>query len=142
MTTSVRSKTTITFWLKKMVILLKSWRRNVVVKFSFVSEYFKIFLKTFSLQIFSCFSEELVTRNSLELVTRNSFERVTIISSEWVTRNSSDLVPGNGSREIPGKSCLHFHRIFLWKIPGNFRGFSAKLLLGYLFKSFEKNLFN
>ena len=47
MTNSVRSKTTITFWLKKMVILLKSWWGNIDVKLftTFVSEYFKIFLR-------------------------------------------------------------------------------------------------
>jgi len=145
MITSIRLKTTIKFWL-----ILKSWRGNIVVKLitTFVNEYFKIFLrnfwenlgnsshgnsqelvlKTFLLQIFSGFSEELVTRNSLELVTRNSLDRVTRISSEWVTRNSLDLVPRNWLREIPRKSSWNFHRIFLWKIPGNFRGFPEKIL--------------
>ena len=55
--------------------------------------------------------------------------------SVWVTRNSSDLqlweIPWNGLREIPWICCRHFHRIFLWKIPGNFRGFTEKLLPGF-----------
>ena len=38
--------------------------------------------------------------------------------------------PSEGLRAIPRNSCRHFHRIFLWSIPGNFRGFSSKLLLG------------
>ena len=78
--------------------------------------------------------------DSEELFAGNS-DRVMRISSEWVTRNSSDLVPRNGLRKIPRNSCRHFHRIFLWKIPGsfrrfpgiipgNFRGFFAKLLVG------------
>ena len=129
MTTSVRSKMTITFWLKKMVILLKSSRGNIVVIHYFwasflVSEFTQEYAEDISryswgtlekilgivprnwfertfrwkftrisknfVDIFSGFSEELVTRNSLELVTINSLDRVMIMSSEWVTRNSAE----------------------------------------------------
>ena len=69
-----------------------------------------------------------IGNKKLELVTRNSLDRVMRISSEWVTRSSLDLVPRNGLREIPWNGCRHFHRIFLCKISGNFRGFPGKIL--------------
>ena len=139
MTTSERSKTTITFWLKKMVILLKSWRGNIVVKLfttttkswlvNLLRNMLSIFqdipeellrkswelfpgISTNFVHIFFGFSAELVTWNSL--VTRNSLDRVMRISSDLVTR-------------ISRNSCRHFHRIFPWKIPGNFRGFPGKI---------------
>ena len=84
-------------------------------------------LKTFLIQIFSGFSEELVTRNSLELVTRNSLDRVTRISSEWVTRNSWVKLL-TFSPDFP--VIFWIFRGFPGKIPGNFHKFSAKLLLG------------
>ena len=87
------------------------------------SEEFPQILFTFSPMFFS----ELVTRNALELVTRNSLE---LWEFPW---NGLKEIPRTwilGLREIPRNSSRHFHRIFLWKIPGNFRGFSAKLLLG------------
>ena len=49
---------------------------------------------------------------------------------ELVSRNSWAFVPRNGLGENPWNTCRHFHLIFLWEIPGNFRGFSEKLLLG------------
>ena len=68
-------------------------------------------LKIFLLQIFSGFSEELVTRNSLELVTRNSLDRVTRISSELVTRNSWEKL-STFSPDFPVKDSWEFRRIF------------------------------
>ena len=148
MTTSVRSKTTIPFCLKKMVILLESWRGNIVAKI-FTTIGPKSWLmnvlrnswenlgnssqeipRTWFWRTFLWNSREFPQILSAELVTRKFLE--------LVTRNSSDLVPRNGLREIPRKSCRHFRQIFLFKnlrkfpgrIPGNFRGFSAKLLLG------------
>ena len=96
-------------------------------------------------QIWSKFSQVIFQRNSLELVTRNSLEWVSWnIHQNWfreIPRNGIQEIPRNGLREIPRNFCRHFHRILLWKIPGNFRGllekiprsfrgFSAKLLLG------------
>ena len=106
-------------------------------------------ISAYLVDIFSSYSPELVTRDYLELVTRNYLDRVMRNSSEWSTRNSSELVTRNsmewvtknspegvteilwkGLREIPKHFCRHFHRIFLWKIPGKFRELSAKLLPG------------
>ena len=114
-----------------MVILLKSWRGKIVVKLftTFVSEYFKIFLRN---------SWENLCNSSREIPMSWCWRRFCYKFSLVFLKNWLQEIPWielrefprNGLREIPGKSCRHFHRIFLWKIPGNFRGFSAKLLLG------------
>ena len=86
-------------------------------------------LKTFLLQIFSGFSEELVTRNSLELVTRNFLDRVTRISSEY------------GLQEIPRTWFLGIgNEKFLGKAVDIFTGFSCERLLGISADSQERFL--
>ena len=119
-----------------------------------------------SVDIFSSYSPELVTRKSLELVTRNSLDTIMRNDSVGVRRNSSELgliyfweiitrksqaptkpLPLYGVHhrnfsmenlsleilETISNFCRHFYRVFPWMIPGNFRGFSAKLLPGWEF---------
>ena len=112
-----------------MVILLKSWRGNIVVKLftTFVSEYFKIFLrnsweqfqgnsqelvlKACQLQIFSGFSDELVTRNSLE---------------NWLQE-----IPWIEIREFPRAWFLGMgYEKFLGKTVDVLTGFSSERFLG------------
>ena len=142
-----------------MVILLKSWRDNIVVKlFTTIRlrswlvnllricwEYIKIFLRNswenHPRKFPGIGSEELFTGNSTNLVdifSSFSAELVTTISLKLVTRNSLDLVLRNGLQEIARNSCCHFQQIFLWKIPGNFRGFPGKIH-GY-FQGFSTKL--
>ena len=125
MTTSVRSKTTITFWLKK--IFLESWKRSQEIprnwfKRTIIWKFLK--LSTNFLDIFYGFSAELVTRNSLELVTRNSLDRVMRISSEWVAWNFSDPFFGMGNEKFLGIAVtfsLEFPEKDSWEFPQIFR---------------------
>ena len=128
MTTSVRSKTTITFCLKKMVILLKSWRGNIVVigpKSWLVNllRNMQIFLRN-SWENFGNSSREIprnwfwrtyhwkfprISTNfvdifsgfSAELLTRNSLELVTRNSLDRVMRIFSEWVTRNSSDLVP-----------------------------------------
>ena len=132
MTTSVRSKTTISFWLKKMVILLKSWRGNIVVKLftTFVSEYFKIFLRN---------SWENLGNSSRE-IPRNWFWRPfcykfsLVFLKNWLQEIpwiELREFPRNGLQEIPRTWFLGIgNEKFLGKAVDIFTGFSCERFLG------------
>ena len=136
-----------------MVILLKSWRGNIVVKLftTFVSEYFKIFLRN-SWENLGNSSREIprnwfwrpfrykfslvFLKDWIELVKRNSLDRVTRISLEWVTRNSSEWV-----KEIPRTQFLgKGYEEFLGKAVDIFTGFSCERFLGISLDSQERFL--
>ena len=124
MTNSVRSKTTIRFGFLKMIILLKRWRGNIVVKlFTTIGpKSWLVYLLRNMLRISQHIPEELLRK-----------------SQEQFPGNSQELVLKNFSLEIPQnfhKFCRHFLRFFCRIGNKKFPGIGYKKFLGQGYEKF------